>query len=412
MGEMMRRYWIPAAFSVDLVADGLPRRLRLLGEDFVAFRDTNGRVGILDENCPHRGASLVLARNEACGLRCLYHGWKIAADGTILETPPEPEELGFRDKIRARAFPTYEGGGFVWTYLGPPGTEPPRFTIPLAALPHEHVVTIAAHDACNWLQAIEGGLDSAHSNYLHTNAIKPLAGPDQTLYKKDANFDRPSNDGAPRIEVADEPYGFRYAAIRKPLLDADRLAYIRVSQFIAPFYAITPAPANWIFMLIIVPIDDENCMFYFPQANEAAPLDGEERATHLRAGGLLAGVDVDADYRKRRTPANNWLQDRAAMRRGHFTGIDGISMEDIAVQESMGPIYDRRKEHLGTSDVAIIRLRRRLLDAVRAFTERGEAPLGLGAPIVYDRIRAEERMIPLGSSWQTCVIPSGVEGQR
>lgn len=400
MGGMMRRYWLPALLSRDVVAGGTPRRVRLLGEDYVAFRDSSGRVGLLDESCPHRGASLVLARNEECGLRCLYHGWKIAVDGTILETPPEPDELQFRDRIRVRSFPVYEGGGFVWAYLGPPGTEPPRFTIPLANVPDSQVVIVAAHDACNWLQCIEGGLDSAHSNYLHSKAIKPVAGLAQTQYKRDALFDRPSNDGAPRIEVQDTPYGFRYAAIRKPLEDADSTAYVRVTLFVAPIYAITPGPLNWIFMLIAVPIDDENTMFYFPQVNEAAPIDEEERLAHLSAGGFVPGVDVDADYQKKRTRANNWLQDRESMRAGSFTGIRGISMEDVVVQESMGPLYDRRKEHLGTSDVAIIRMRRRLLDSVRGFTDRGLPPLGLAEPIPYELLRAEERMIPLGTPWQ------------
>lgn len=403
MGRMLRRYWIPAVRSDDLVADGAPRRVRVLGEDLVAFRDTRGTVGLLDESCPHRGASLVLARNEECGLRCLYHGWKVDVTGRILETPPEPDEVGFKDRIRAIAYPTYEAGGFVWAYLGPPGTEPRRPDLPFTHAPAAHRIVMTAREECNFIQCIEGVIDSAHSNYLHSKAIRPAVGMEISVFKSkdDVDLDRPSNDGAPRLEAQNTAYGFRYAAIRIPTRDPDRTRYVRVTLFAAPFHAFIPAPDGWGFMQMFVPIDDEHTMFHFIRHADE-PLDDATRERHLAWSGTRVGIDVDAEYRKIRTKANNWLQDREAMRRGEsFSGISGVNNEDFVVQESMGPIYDRRKEHLGTSDVAVIRMRRLMLDAVRAFDERGEPPLGLHEPFDYAQLRAEEKTIPLGVPWQT-----------
>jgi phthalate 4,5-dioxygenase len=401
MGKMLRRYWVPAALSTELEAGGAPKRLRLLGEDFVAFRGSDGRVGVLDENCPHRGASLVLARNEDCALRCLYHGWKIAPDGRILETPPEPAELGFADKIRAVAYPTYEAGGFIWTYLGPAGTEPPRMDFDWVNAPDSERIILKAREECNWAQCLEGVIDSAHSNYLHSGSIVP-GGNAVTVARADQMIlDRPSNDGAPKIEVQNTSYGFRYAAIRKPLIDADKQSYIRVTLFAAPYISMFPGAKGWINAQIFFPIDDTHTMFHYIQVREGEPLDDETRANIQKRSGMRPGIDLDDDFRKIRTRENTWMQDREAMKNGSFSGIGGVNNEDIAVQESMGAIYDRTKEHLGTSDVAVIRMRRLMIDAARAHAERGEPPLGLAEPVPYHRVRAEERMIPLGSSWQT-----------
>jgi phthalate 4,5-dioxygenase oxygenase subunit len=402
MGQMMRRYWIPACLSADLEIDGQPRRIRLFGEDLVAFRDTSGKVGILDENCPHRGASLVLGRNEDCGVRCLYHGWKMSTDGTILETPPEPDELNFRKRIRATAYSTHEAGGFVWTYMGPPELQPRFPDFEFTHYPTENTLIMPSREECNWAQCLEGVLDSAHTNYLHSNGVRPTnAAIPMTEYKPDATFDRPSNDGAPRIEAQNTAYGYRYAAIRKPSVDAEKNAYIRVTLFAAPFYALFPAPAGWIFGQAFVPIDDHHTMFYFFQCKRAGAMDAEERLQHQRVSGLVPGVDVDAEYRKIRTPQNGWLQNRAAMRAGEsFSGMTGINNEDIAVQESMGKLYDRTKERLGTSDVAVIRMRRIMLDSVRAFMSDGSTPVGLREEVAWSRLQAEERMIPLGENWR------------
>jgi phthalate 4,5-dioxygenase len=404
MGRMLRRYWIPAIQSADLVADGAPKRIRLLGDDLVAFRDTGGRVGVLDENCPHRGASLVLARNEACGLRCLYHGWKIDAAGRVLETPPEPDELNFKERARARAYPTYESGGFVWAYLGPPGTEPQHVEFEFATLPETHRMISTVVSECNFIQSLEGVIDSAHSNYLHANAIKPVVGSEATVFSDNRKFDldRPSNDGKPRIEVQDTPYGFRYAGIRVPTRDPETMRYVRVTLFIAPFYGIVAAPYGIGFLQMFVPMDDENTMFHYVRYTFDEPIDADARERHDAWGGTRLGIDLDPQYRKTRTRATNWLQDRAAMQRGaSYSGLTGVQNEDFAVQESMGPVYDRTKEHLGTSDVAVIRMRRLMLDSVLRFASDGTPPLGLREPVRYAKLRAEERTIGRDVPWQT-----------
>jgi len=401
MGRMFRRYWLPAVQSADLEAGGAPRRVRILGEDLVAFRAADGNVGLLDENCPHRGASLVLANNVDCALRCLYHGWKIAPSGQILETPAEPDDSPLRHKIRAHAYPAYEAGGVVWTYLGPPANVPPRLDFHVTAVPDDHVVVLQVQLACNWAQALEGAIDSSHSNYLHANGIRPAAAGAASRLRDDEMFiDRPSNDGQPRIECENTAYGFRYAAIRKPIVDADRNQYVRATHFIAPSYAMFPAPQGMDSLQAFVPVDDEHTMLYFFQASRA-PVSAESRRKRHTRSGFRPGIDLDAEYRNVRNRANNWLQDREAMRRGDsFSGITGVNTEDLAVQEAMGAIYDRSKEHLGTSDVAVIRMRRLMLDAARAFAEEGAVPLGLGEPVRYDELHAIEAMLPLDASWR------------
>lgn len=407
MGRMLRRYWFPAIGTADLVAGGAPKRVRLLGENLVGFRDSAGKVGILDENCPHRGASLVLARNEDCGLRCLYHGWKFDVEGRTLETPPEPDELNFKDKVRAPSYPVREGGGLVWVYLGPAGTAPPPLDFEFTHLPERHSLPMIAVESCNWAQGLEGVIDSAHSNYLHSNAIRPVAGGPTTIYKPDANLDRPSNDGAPRIEVQNTAYGFRYGAIRKPILGADKNRYIRVTLFIAPFYAIFPAPDGFGFLQAFVPIDDTHTQFVFVMFKRNEPFTDEQRITHAQRSGLMPGRDLDDFRRPVRNRTNNWQQDREAMKTTSFSGITGVNTEDMAMQESMGAIYDRSKEHLGTSDVAVIRMRRLMLDSLRAFTEGERPPLGLSEPVPYHRLRAEEAMVPIATPWQTVGAHAG-----
>lgn len=401
MGKLMRRYWIPALMSDELEPGGDPKRVRLLGENLVAFRDETGAVGLLDEQCPHRGASLALARAEGCGLRCLYHGWLIAADGRVLETPPEPEELNFKEKIRALRYPARESGGIVWAYMGPAGAEPPLSEFEFCTLPPEHVQIMKVRVECNWAQVIEGVIDSAHSNYLHRDSIKGVEN-ETTMLGERLSLDRPSDDGRPRIEIKNTKYGFRYAAIRKPLSDPDKRKYVRVTLWMAPFYGMFPAPKGWGNMQAMVPIDDERTMFYFFKSRYDAPITPEERIAHEDWSGFRMGVDIidDGDYRKVQSIENSWLQDRARMRAGSWTGIRGVNMEDLVVEESMGTVFDRSKEHLGTSDAAVIRMRRLMIDGARALEASGEPPVGLREPVDYRRLRAEEAILPLDVSWE------------
>ena len=411
MGGMLRRYWLPAIVSSELAADGAPKRVSLLGEKLVAFRDSRGVVGLLDESCPHRGASLVLGRNEECGIRCLYHGWKIDTGGNVTETPPEPEDSSFGARIRTTSYPVEERGGFVWAYMGPAGTMPPPLDFEWTAGPDTHRVIIKVRAACNWLQTLEGVIDSAHSNFLHADLLVGTAGVSTTHLKDDGAFARPSNDGRPKIEVEDTPYGFKYAAIRRPMVDADTKKYVRITHFIAPIFAIFPAAAGLVNMQMFVPLDDENTMHYFVKLSLGDPIDDRQREIHMKRAGTRMGLEIDEDYNMLRNSENLWLQDRAAMESGaSITGINGVTTQDVVMQESMGPIYDRTKEHLGASDAALIRMRRLMLDSVRRFTADGTPPLGLAEPIDYALIHARERLIPVDAPWQSIDDPDPSTG--
>jgi phthalate 4,5-dioxygenase oxygenase subunit len=401
MGRMARRYWLPAIMSDELERNGSPKRVRLLGEDLVAFRDTNGRVGLVDESCPHRGASLALARNEDCVLQCLYHGWKIDATGAVTATPAEPEDSTFAQRLRAPSYATHEAGGLVWAYMGPSGMEPPFMDFEWTTIPDAQRLIFKARTECNWVQAMEGALDSAHTPFLHGNAIVPGAVA-KTTYQSDFKIDRPTNDKKPRMAVEDTPYGMRYAAIRKPLIDPDTMQYVRVTLFAAPCYVTFPAPAGFVYMQIFVPIDDYNTIFYFVQCSYDKAFDPDTIEKRRYRAGFRIGIDIDEEFRRIPRRANNWQQDRAGMRdgTGSFSGLFGVQAQDIAIQESMGAIYDRSKEHLGASDAALIRMRRRLIDGVRAF-EQGAPPLGLAEAVAYATLQAEEKLIPIDEPWQS-----------
>ena len=401
MGRMARRYWLPAIMSDELERNGEPKRVRLLGEDLVAFRDANGKVGLVDESCPHRGASLALARNEGCELQCLYHGWKIDASGNVTSTPAEPEESTFANRLRATAYSTHESGGLIWAYMGPAGMEPPFMEFEWTAIPDTQRLIFKGRTECNWVQAMEGALDSSHTPILHGDAITPGA-VTKTEYKSDFQIDRPSADKRPNLVVEDTPYGMRYAAIRKPLVDPETMQYVRVSLFAAPCYVTFPAPSGFVYMQIFVPIDDYNTMFYFVQCSFDKAFDAATIEKRRYRAGFRTGIDIDQEFRRIPRRANNWQQDRAGMSNGtgSFSGIFGVQAQDIAIQESMGALYDRSKEHLGASDAALIRMRRRLIDGVRAF-ENGAPPLGLAEPVDYLRLKAEEMLIPISEPWQS-----------
>ena len=403
MGTLMRRYWIPAFRSDELTPSGDPKRVRLLGENLVAYRDADGNVGLLDEACPHRGASLALGRADGCGIRCLYHGWVIGVDGTVLETPAEPDEHAFKERIRARHYPVQESGGIAWAYLGEPGTEPELQEFEFCGLPAEQVLVMKARVDCNYAQVVEGVLDSSHSDYLHSDSVRFLENQTSgTLYRETLDLDRPSRDGKPRIEVENTAFGFRYAAVRKPLSNADENRLVRMTLWAAPFYGIFPAPTGWGNMQAMVPIDDETTMFYFIKWRYENPITAEEREQHAGWSGLRVGPDIiDATtFGRRQVRTNNWQQDRAKMRSGEsFTGISGVNIQDFAVEESMGPIYDRTKEHLGASDAAVARMRRRLIDAARGLA-KGEEPPGLGRDVEWGKLRAQEATIRIDDDWR------------
>ncbi len=399
MGALLRRYWLPAVLVDELPApDCPPVRVKLLGEELVAFRDTGGRIGLLAEHCPHRLASLFLGRNERDGLRCVFHGWKFDVAGNCVDMPTEPPDSHFKDKVAQPAYPTSEVGGVVWAYLGPPALQPPPPAMEWLRAPATHRFVSKTLEYCNYLQAIEGGIDTAHSSYLHSNDLADRAGFRQI-------------DTAPRLEVERTPYGFRYAGIRDVGAEGH---YVRIYQFVMPFHQFRAhllagrrgsgrAAVPQIRGHMWVPMDDQQTMvFNWTYGVEPdIPFTSEFLADYEASAGR--GPDGETTVRHR-TRANDWLIDREVQRSRTFTGIDGVNTQDLAVQESMGPIVDRAREHLGSTDRAIILLRHILLDAI-ATVEQGGAPPGVD-PAAYADVRAADVILPRDARWQDAARPS------
>jgi phthalate 4,5-dioxygenase len=394
MGTLMRRYWLPACLAAEVPEpDGAPVRVRLLGEHLVAFRDTTGRVGLLDEYCAHRRASLWLGRNEECGLRCIYHGWKYDADGRCTDMMNEPDDYDFAAKIRLTAYPTVEAGGLIWAYLGVLAQRPapPRF--PWTALPPSHRHISKTWQECNWLQALEGGIDTSHAPILHRR-LQP-ADPRTGIFPS-ATFVAAK---PPRLEVFPGEHGFMYSGVRE--LGDDRL-YVRTYQWVFPFTQMRPGPHDMARPLvaghIFVPMDDTNCMVYhwtysfgdepLTEDDRIEPDSGREPSEHL------------PDYRKVRNQSNDYLMDREAQKTRLFSGIEGIINQDHAVQESMGPIVDRSREHLGPADRAIIVARQMLLDGVEQVQAGGDPP---GVGMAYTGLRVFVGTLPKSADWRAAL---------
>jgi len=399
MGQLMRRHWIPACLSEEVAEpDGTPVRIRLLAEDLVVFRDSDGRLGVLDEYCPHRRASLFLGRNEECGLRCLYHGWKMDVEGNILEMASEPHESGLVEKVKHKAYPAREAGGFVWTYMGPSG-EMPEFQPPAwAPSPGTKISIVKLHVAANWAQTFEGGIDSAHSSSLHSTDMPPARV--DSAKATATTWPRPSTDKAPRIQVQTTNFGFRYAAIRRPIMDANTHDYVRITLFVAPFTALIPPNDVHNLSLMNVPIDDTNTILYMIAWAEADK-PGIEQEAWRKFCGAQVGIDLDQQFRKLRTKENNYWQDRQAMKLGNFTGIRGFPNQDIAMWETMGPIVDRSKERLGASDIAVVEFRRIMVEAARTMRNGGPA-FGTTKPRTpHIKLKSFEGVVPKTTNWRT-----------
>ncbi|HKT17463.1 MAG TPA: Rieske 2Fe-2S domain-containing protein [Stellaceae bacterium] len=393
-GALFRRYWQPAALVREVSEkDGAPVRVRLLGEDLIAFRDTNGEVGLIDAYCPHRRAPLFFGRNEECGLRCVYHGWKFDADGRCVDLPSEPADSPMKAGIKITAYPTVERGGVVWAYLGPKEHMPAPPDYEWTRAPETHRAVSKSYQACNYLQALEGGLDTAHVSFLHNNRMGDRA-------------DFFARDGAPKIEVVETDYGYYYVSTRKH--DAER-NFVRIYQYTMPFQQMRPnviqtgLGANRrvprIDGHVWVPIDDEQTFVYnwsygYDSDCALSPEHVEELETFYGRG---ENDYIPGTYRLKANASNDYFTDRAAQKTASATGIKGVNTQDVAVQEGMGAITDRTKEHLGSSDRAIAVMRRLLLEATRA-VEAGETPRGLD-PSTHRAIRPHDGLLPLGADW-------------
>jgi len=398
MGRLMRAHWIPICMAEEVAEpDGTPLRARLLGEDLVVFRDSDGRLGVVGEHCPHRRASLALGRNEESGLRCLYHGWKIDVDGNVVEMPSEPAASCLAAKVKHKAYPSHEAGGFVWVWMGDETASPfdPPAWAPSSATTIS-IVKMLVH--ANWAQVLEGAIDSAHSSTLHATDMPP-ARVDGARATTTA-WPRPSTDKAPRLAVQLTDFGFRYAAIRRPIKDAATRDYVRVTLFVAPFTVLIPPNNLYNLSIMNVPVDDTHTMFYFIawSDRDGGGIDQDEWRAFC---GAQPGVDLDAQFRHRRNRDNGYLQDRAAMQAGDFTGMRGIPVQDMAMWETMGPIADRSTERLGASDVAIVEFRRLMVDAARRHAS-GEPAIGAaGRRPPYVTLQSFEGIVPKDSDWTT-----------
>ena len=383
MGAMLRaNYWFPALISEKLVAGGAPVPVRLLGEDFVAFRAHDGRVGFFNERCPHRGASLRLARNEDNALRCIFHGWKYSVSGEVVEVPTQPtNNAAFCKSVPLKHYPVREAGRIVWVWLGEEPVQPfPDFEF--TRLPAAQTYAVRQKVAYNWVQDVEGGMDSAHLAVLHQSWLKSFG-----------DIGAAVEDFAPSYEFEAQPGGFRYAAIRS-MKSGSR--YIRVNQFVMPWYALIcpeKVPDGDRLVIMSTPIDDGNTWHWLIRYNPYQAL-GPSYANPVE--------DVDDWPPLPPGPAESaWGQDRTMMAQGHFSGFRHLITEDFVVALSQGTIADRSSEFLSAGDAAVVRLRRMLLDSVREFMAGKRPSLARHEEIPYSRIRAVGNVLAPQEDWRS-----------
>jgi phenylpropionate dioxygenase-like ring-hydroxylating dioxygenase large terminal subunit len=394
MGEVFRRYWLPAVLSEELPeSDGAPVRVRLLGEDLVAFRDSAGKVGLVSAFCPHRRAPLFFGRNEEGGIRCVYHGWKFDRNGHCVDMPSEPPDSLFKTKVAVEAYPTHEAGDMIWAYLGPPGAKPPLPDYELLRAPAASRHASKTYQECNYLQALEGGLDSAHFTILHNENIG------------DGSF--LEHASSPDLDIEPTAYGYRYSALRF----SGSEQWVRAYQFLMPAQQMRAARVPSIVPEgeptrveghIWVPIDDTTTWSYnwFYAYETDGTFTPEQRDERERRAGR-GPEDLLPGYRSKRNLSNDYMIDRERQRTTSFTGISGVNTQDMAVQEGMGPVVDRTREHLGTTDRPVIIMRQMLLEATRDVAA-GTAPRG-SQPESYRDVRPLDHMIPRELDWKVAL---------
>ncbi len=384
MGELFRRYWIPVMLVSELAEpDGAPVRVSLLSEKLIAFRDTQGKIGLMDEFCAHRRVSLWFGRNEHNGLRCPYHGWKYDTNGQCVEVPSEPKENGFCNKIKLKSYPCVELGGVIWTYMGPPEHKPDLPAFEWVSLPETHCFISRRSQENNYLQALEGGIDSSHVSFLHSGELDT-----DPLHRntKGAKYARSTNT---TFDILESPGGLIIGARR----DAEPgHNYWRITPWIMPWYTlIPPYSGNALNGHVWVPMDDDNCMAWSITFHPSRPLSDEERDAMVNGKGvhveLIPGTTIPTANR-----SNDYLMDRQAQKIGrYYSGVKGLAIQDASLQESMGAVVDRTRENLVSTDNPIILARRRLLRAAKAL-EQGVAAPGLKAE--DQRVRSASFVLP------------------
>ena len=370
MGELFRQYWLPALLASELAENDCPPvRVELLGEKMVAFRDSEGRYGLIEEFCAHRRVSLWFGRNEECGLRCPYHGWKFDVTGQCVDIPSEPDDSDFRKSIRLDAYPLIKVGDVLWTHMGDPANRPPAPAWEFATVTPQQTVTTKRLQECNWLQALEGGIDSSHVSFLHSQELErdPLfRGAKANTYNL--------TDLKPVFDVSPSDGGL-YIGVRRNAEDGKH--YWRVTQWVMPCFTMIPPRADhpqhghfW------VPINDENCWTWSYDYHPNRPLTADERQACLDGKGVHAPL-IPGTFIPVQNKRNDYLIDREAQKRGEtFSGVAGFAMQDGSLQESMGPIIDRTRENLVQTDYGIVMTRNRLRRAATDLRDKGIMPPG------------------------------------
>ncbi len=371
MGNFFRSYWLPAMLASELPENDCPPvRLKLLGERLLAVRDSEGNYGLIDEFCAHRGVSLWFGRVEEGGIRCPYHGWKYDVTGQCTEVPSEPAENGYCKKIKLTGYKLIKVGDVLWTYMGPPDQEPPPPAWEFATVPAEQSFTSKRLQECNWLQAMEGGIDSSHVSFLHGGNLES-----DPLFKGAKGNEYNRRDKAPVFEVAESAGGL-WIGVRRNAEEGNY--YWRITPWVMPCFTMVPPRADhplhghfWI------PIDDETCWAWSYDYHPTRALTDYERAAMIEGKGIHVAY-VPGTFRPAANKDNDYLIDRAAQKAGiTYSGVEGIAMQDASLQESMGPIVDRTKENLVGTDNGIIMARNRLLRAAKAHAEKGTVPPGV-----------------------------------
>jgi phenylpropionate dioxygenase-like ring-hydroxylating dioxygenase large terminal subunit len=386
MGEMFRQYWIPALLASELPVDDCPPvRVKLLGERLIAFRDSLGRYGLMDEFCAHRGVSLWFGRNEEGGLRCPYHGWKYDYTGQCIEVPSEPEESGFCNKIKLKGYPLIKVGDVLWTHMGEKQSRPPEPVWEFATVPSEQTFTSKRWQECNWLQAMEGGIDSSHVSFLHSGGLKS-----DPLFRGAKGNQYNENDKKPVFEVVESDGGLHIGARR---MAEEGHYYWRVTPWIMPSFTMVPPrgdhPMHGHFW---IPIDDENCWAWSFDYHPTRALTDKERQAMIDGYGVHNQY-VPGTFRPLQNKDNDYLMDRDAQKRGDsYSGIWGIAIQDASLQESMGPIVDRSKENLVSTDNGIIMARHRLRKACVALRDKNIQPPGRTP--AHQMVRSAARVLP------------------
>ena len=386
MGQLFRCSWVPALLAEELPENDCPPvRVKLLSERLLAFRDSDGRLGLIDEFCAHRGVSLWFGRNEEKGLRCPYHGWKYDVTGQCVDVPSEPAESGYCHKIKLKSYPLIEKGGILWTYMGPPERRPPEPAWEFASVPDRQRYVSKREQECNWLQAMEGGIDSSHVSFLHRGDLHS-----DPLFKGAKGNQYNLGDARPVFEVVESAGGLYIGARRNA---ENGHYYWRITPWVVPsFTMIAPRGNHSVHGHFWIPVDDENCWTWSFDYHPIRELTAAEVAAMREGKGVHVAV-IPGTYRPVANKDNDYLMDRAAQKAGRsYSGVAGFGMQDASVQESMGPIVDRTKENLVSTDNGIIMARHRLMRAAKALVEKGIMPPGVDPE--HQKIRSVAIVLP------------------